>query len=84
MKAGPQNQRVVSPLPGKMVVVERRIVWVDEVGKMVEVGGKEIEIDDVDEDAGATDEDAGAKGDFKGTGFEAGRVVCGDCDGGIL
>ena len=75
MKASPQNQRVVSPLPGKMVVVEGRIVWVDEVGKMVEVGGKEIEIDDVDEDEGATGfkvEDAGAAGVLVGTGVEAG------------
>ena len=50
LKASPQSQRVVRPLPGQMVVVEGRIVWVDEVGKMAEVGGKEIEIDDVDEE----------------------------------
>ena len=35
------------------MVVEGRIVWVDEVGSMVEVGGKQIEIDDVEEDEGA-------------------------------
>ena len=63
-------------------MVEGRIVWVDEVGKMVGVGGKVIEIDEVEEDAGATGEDAGAAGVLVGTGLEAGRVVGGDCDGG--
>ena len=33
-----------------MVEVYCRILWVDEVRKMVEVGGKVIEIDDVDEE----------------------------------
>ena len=37
-------------MPGKMVEVEGKIVWVDEVGKMVEVGGKVIEIDEVDDE----------------------------------
>ena len=54
MKASPEVLRVVSPLPEGMMVVEGRIVWVDEVGSMVEVGGKQIEIDDVEEDEGAT------------------------------
>ena len=74
MKASPEVLRVVSPLPEGIVVVEGRIVWVDEVGSMVEVGGKQIEIDDVEEDEGATGlEDAGAAGGLVGTGVEAGR-----------
>ena len=66
------------------MVVEGRIVWVDEVGSMVEVGGKQIEIDDVEEDEGATGlEDAGAAGGLVGTGVEAGRVVGGNGEGGV-
>ncbi len=75
MKASPEFPRVVSPLPVGMVEVEGRIVWVDEVGSMVEVGGKQIEIDDVEEDEGAAGlEDAGAAGILGAAGFEAGRV----------
>ena len=88
MKASPQNQRVVSPKPGKLVEVDGRIMGVNVVGEMVEVGGKVIEVDGVDdedegatgfkvEDAGATGfevEDAGATGVLGATGFEAGRV----------
>ena len=56
------------------MVVEGRIVWVDEVGSMVEVGGKQIEIDEVEEDEGAA-------GVLVGTGVEAGRVVGGNGEG---
>ena len=42
MKASPPNQRVVSPLQGKMVEVGGRNMWVDEIGKMVEVGVDEV------------------------------------------
>ena len=82
MKASPQNQRVVSPKPGKLVEVDGRIMGVNVVGEMVEVGGKVIEVDEVEEevplevpleDAGATGVLC-ATGVLGATGFEAGRV----------
>ena len=68
MKASPQNKRVVSPKPGKLVEVDGRILGINLVGEMVEVGGKVIEVADVE------DEDAGAAGVLGAAGFEAGRV----------
>ena len=64
----PQNKRVASPKPGKLVEVDGRILGVNLVGEMVEVGGKVIEVADVE------DEDAGAAGVLGATGSEAGRV----------
>ena len=84
MKASPQNQRVVSPKPGKLVEVDGRIMGVNVVGEMVEVGGKVIEVDEVDEEVPLEVplEDAGATGVLGATGFEAGRVNA--SEGGIL
>ena len=72
MKASPQNQRVVSPKPGKLVEVDGRIMGVDAVGEMVEVGGKVIEVCEVEDEVPL--EDAGATGVLGAAGFEAGRV----------
>ena len=76
MKASPQNQRVVSPKPGKLVEVDGRIMGVNVVGAMLEVGGKVIEVDEVEEEVPLEVplEDAGATSVLGATGFEAGRV----------
>ena len=50
MKASPQNKRVVSPKPGKLVEVGGKIMGVNVVGEMVEVGGKVIEVDEVEDE----------------------------------
>ena len=80
MKASPQNKRVVSPKPGKLVEVDGKIMGVNVVGEMVEVGGKVIEVDEVEEEVPL--EDAGATGVLGATGSEAGRVNA--SEGGIL
>ena len=46
------------------------MMWVNEVGTMVEVGGKIIEIDAIDDDV----PQVGAAGILGAAGFEAGRV----------
>ena len=50
MKASAQNKRVISPKPGKLVEVDGRILGVNLVGGMVEVGGKVMEVDEVEDD----------------------------------
>ena len=63
-----------------MVEVDGRIVWVDEVSKMVEVGGKVIEIHEVGDEVPQEVPQVGATGVLSATGvlgatgFEAGRV----------
>jgi hypothetical protein len=86
LKASPQNQRVVSPKPGKLVEVDGRIMGVNVVGEMVEVGGKVIEVDEVEEEVPLEVplEDAGATGVLGAAGFEAGRVNASEGGGGIL
>ena len=80
MKASPEIQRVVSPLQGKMVEVDGRIVRVDELGKILEAGGKAIEIDEVGDEVPQEVPQVGATGvlgatrALGATGFEAGRV----------
>ena len=76
MKASPQNKRVVSPKPGKLVEVDGRVLGVNLVGEMAEVGGKVIEVDEVEEEVPLEVplEDAGATGVLGAAGFEAGRV----------
>jgi len=53
-----------------MVEVGGMMMWVNEVGTMVEVGGKIIEIDAIDDDV----PQVGAQGVLGGPGFEAGRA----------
>ena len=56
--------------------VDGRIMEVNVVGEMVEVGGKVIEVDEVEEEVPLEVplENAGATGVLGATGFEAGRV----------
>ena len=65
-------------------MVDGRIMWVDEVGKMVEVAGKVIEIDEVGDEVPQEVTQVGATGVLGAKGYEAGRVNASEGGGGGL